>query len=80
MPHVEALIRKHEIFVVGGAGGVGSFAVQIAVAIGARVVASARAEDVIDYTQSDVVTMVRSITNGAGADAATRRERPSDSG
>jgi NADPH:quinone reductase-like Zn-dependent oxidoreductase len=70
-------------FIAGGAGGVGSFAVQIATAIGARVIVSALAEDfayleslgvapahLIDYTQSDVVAAVRSITNGAGADAA----------
>jgi len=71
------------IFVAGAAGGVGSFAVQIASAIGARVIASARVEDfayleslgvaranLIDYTQSDVVAAVRSLTNGTGADAA----------
>ena len=71
------------IFVAGGAGGVGSFAVQIANALGARVIASALAEDfayleslgvaranLIDHTQSDVVAAVRSITDGNGADAA----------
>jgi NADPH:quinone reductase-like Zn-dependent oxidoreductase len=71
------------IFVAGAAGGVGGFAVQIATNLGARVIASALAEDfayleslgvlranLIDYTQSDVVAAVRSITNGAGADAA----------
>jgi NADPH:quinone reductase-like Zn-dependent oxidoreductase len=70
-------------FVAGGAGGVGSFAVQIATRIGARVIASALPEDfaylealgvsranLIDYTKTDVVAAVRSITNGAGADAA----------
>jgi NADPH:quinone reductase-like Zn-dependent oxidoreductase len=71
------------IFIAGGAGGVGSFAVQVATTIGARVIASAQSEDfgyleslgvpranLIDYTQSDVVAAVRSITNGAGVDAA----------
>lgn len=71
------------LFVAGGAGGVGSFAVQIAIAIGARVIASALPADfpyleslglpssnLIDYSKSDVVATVRSITSGVGADAA----------
>jgi NADPH:quinone reductase-like Zn-dependent oxidoreductase len=71
------------LFVAGGAGGVGSVAVQVAGALGARVIASALAEDfayleslgvlpanLIDYQKSDVVAAVRSITNGSGADAA----------
>jgi NADPH:quinone reductase-like Zn-dependent oxidoreductase len=80
----EIKLKPNEwIFVAGGAGGVGGFAVQIATGIGARVIASALAEDfpyleslgldranLIDYTQSDVVAAVRSITNGAGVDAA----------
>jgi NADPH:quinone reductase-like Zn-dependent oxidoreductase len=70
-------------FIAGGAGGVGSMAVQVAIALGARVIASAKAADfeilesfgverdnLIDYRQSDVVAAVRSITGGAGADAA----------
>lgn len=70
-------------FVAGGAGGVGSMAVQLAVSIGARVIVSALAEDfaflesfgiaranLIDYQTSDVVTAVRAITNGFGVDAA----------
>jgi NADPH:quinone reductase-like Zn-dependent oxidoreductase len=74
---------NESIFIAGGAGGVGSFAVQIATAIGSKVIASALAEDfayleslgvaranLIDYTRSDVVAAVRSITNGAGVDAA----------
>jgi NADPH:quinone reductase len=70
-------------FVAGGAGGVGSMAVQIAANIGAKVIASAQAEDfgmleslgvmrdcLIDYTKSDVVAVVKKITGGKGADAA----------
>jgi len=70
-------------FVAGGAGGIGSIAVQIALTIGARVIASARGADfayleslgvapgnLIDYQKSDVVAAVRAITNGAGADVA----------
>jgi NADPH:quinone reductase-like Zn-dependent oxidoreductase len=71
------------LFVAGGAGGVGSFAVQVALGLGARVIASALTEDfayleslgvvranLIDYTQTDVVAAVRSLTNGIGVDAA----------
>lgn len=70
-------------FVAGGAGGVGSMAVQIAANIGAKVIASAKAEDfamlesfgvtrerLIDYTKSNVVEAVQKITGGKGADAA----------
>jgi NADPH:quinone reductase-like Zn-dependent oxidoreductase len=71
------------LFVAGAAGGVGSFAVQLAIGIGARVIASALTEDfayleslgvaranLIDYTRDDVIAAVRSITNGSGVDAA----------
>ena len=58
------------VLIIGAAGGVGSFAVQIAVALGAHVtgvcntaqvdtVRSLGAEDVIDYTQDDFTTMGR---------------------
>jgi NADPH:quinone reductase-like Zn-dependent oxidoreductase len=77
-------LQPHEwFFVAGGAGGVGSMAVQIAGVIGARVIASAAATDfsyleslgvapanLIDYQKSDVATAVRAITNGIGAHAA----------
>jgi NADPH:quinone reductase-like Zn-dependent oxidoreductase len=80
----ELKLKPNEsFFVAGGAGGVGSFAVQIASQIGARVMASAKTEEfayleslgvlranLIDYTQGDVIAAVRSITNGTGADAA----------
>jgi NADPH:quinone reductase-like Zn-dependent oxidoreductase len=61
----EAAVRPgHRVLVVGAAGGVGSFAVQIAKAIGAEVtgvcstgkadlVRSIGADDVIDYTRED---------------------------
>ena len=82
---VDALeVRSGEwVYVAGGAGGVGSMAVQIAATLGARVIASARADDftyleklgveranLIDYKSSDVVQAVRNLTNGKGADAA----------
>jgi NADPH:quinone reductase-like Zn-dependent oxidoreductase len=71
------------LFIAGGAGGVGSMAVQIAIAIGARVIASAAGSDfeyleslgvpaanLIDYQRADVPAAVRAITNGVGADVA----------
>ncbi|MBD5656545.1 MAG: NADP-dependent oxidoreductase [Candidatus Eremiobacteraeota bacterium] len=70
-------------FIAGGAGGVGSLAVQIAISLGAQVIVSARAENfavlesfgvmrgnLIDYTQADLGQAVRDITGGHGADAA----------
>jgi NADPH:quinone reductase-like Zn-dependent oxidoreductase len=56
---------EHRVMVIGAAGGVGSFAVQIAKAFGARVtgvcstakvdlVRSLGADDVIDYTQNEI--------------------------
>jgi len=70
-------------YVAGGAGGVGMMAVQLAVNIGARVIASASAEsfafleslgvspeNLVDYKKSDVVRAVRLITGGTGVDAA----------
>jgi NADPH:quinone reductase-like Zn-dependent oxidoreductase len=82
--HDELKLAANEwFFIAGAAGGVGSFAVQFAIALGARVIASARAENfglleslgvakanLIDYTASDVNKAVRDITGGAGADAA----------
>ncbi len=64
----------------GGAGGVGSFAVQIAKAAGARVLASAGpdnqetlkrlgADVTIDYTSQDVAETALDDTAGVGVDA-----------
>jgi NADPH:quinone reductase-like Zn-dependent oxidoreductase len=71
------------VYVAGGAGGVGTMAVQIASVIGAHVIASARAQDfdyleslgvlrtnLIDYERSDIMQAVRDLTGGLGADAA----------
>ncbi len=70
------------VYIAGGAGGVGSLAVQMAVNLGAKVITSARnehfsmlesfgvaRENVIDYTMSDVVKAVRDLSGG-GVDAA----------
>ena len=68
------------IFIPGGAGGVGHFAVQLAKAYGLRVIASAskpagvelleklRADVVIDYSKQDVAVEVMKATNDRGAD------------
>jgi putative PIG3 family NAD(P)H quinone oxidoreductase len=67
------------LLVHGGGGGVGTFAIQLAMARGARVLATARAAKhealldlgahaVIDYTTEDFVAAVRTATAGHGAD------------
>lgn len=82
----EAIVRRLEVGVAetvlihGGAGGVGSFAVQIAKAAGARVISTAGpsnqqtlkdlgADMCVDYTSQDVNEAVLDDTGGAGADA-----------
>ena len=76
-------IRQHAgqtIFIPGGAGGVGHFAVQLAKAYGMRVITSASkpegldllrkllADVVIDYSKQDVVVEVLTATGGRGVD------------
>jgi NADPH2:quinone reductase len=82
----EALVRRlrvrvgETVLILGGAGGVGTFAIQIARAAGARVIATAGPEnqetlralgaDVrLDYRRDDVVKAVLAETEGQGADA-----------
>ena len=82
----EAIVRRMQIrpgetvLIHGGAGGVGSFAVQIAKSAGARVLATAGARNqevlarlgadvCIDYTKEDFTEVVREHTGGAGVDA-----------
>jgi len=82
----EAIVRRlavrlgETVLIHGGAGGVGTFAVQIAKASGARVLASASSQnqetlrelgvDVpIDYTSEDVFEVALDDTAGAGVDA-----------
>lgn len=66
------------ILIHGGAGGVGTIAIQVAKAIGARVLTTARAEDhafvrslgadeTIDFTSEDYVDAVAQLTDGRGA-------------
>lgn len=80
----EALVTRaqltvHEtILIHGGAGGVGSVAIQLAKAMGARVITTARssnhgfvrslgADEVIDHTADDYVSAVAELTRGQGA-------------
>lgn len=82
----EAVIRRlklrlwETILIHGGAGGVGSFAVQFAKATGARVIATASASNqdtlrelgadvCIDYRQTDVTQAILRETGGKGVDA-----------
>jgi NADPH:quinone reductase len=82
----EALVRRLDlrvgetILIQGGAGGVGSFAVQIAKAAGVRVLATASTDNqetlkqlgadvTIDYTQDDITETTLDDTAGTGVDA-----------
>ena len=67
------------IVIHGGAGGVGTIAIQVARAIGARVITTAKAGDhefvrslgadaAIDYTSTDYVDAVAELTAGVGVD------------
>lgn len=74
-----AQLAVHEtILIHGGAGGVGTIAVQLAKAMGARVITTARrrnhefvrslgADEVIDHTSDDYVSAVAELTKGQGA-------------
>jgi NADPH2:quinone reductase len=79
--HHRAQLREGETLLVhAGAGGVGSAAIQLGLAAGARVIATAGgpekvevcrrlgAEVAIDYTRDDFVAVVKDATNGRGAD------------
>lgn len=83
----EAVIRRlgirpgETILIQGGAGGVGSFAVQFAKAVGAKVIASASggnqqalidlgADIAINYETQDPVEVCLKVSSGSGVDAA----------
>lgn len=78
--HRAGLSRGEVLLVTGGAGGVGSAAVQLGRAAGAYVVATGTgpakveaclsfgADEVVDLDSEDVVDRVRSLTDGRGAD------------
>ncbi|MFJ9313079.1 NAD(P)H-quinone oxidoreductase [Pimelobacter simplex] len=76
-----AALRPDEVFLVhGGGGGIGTFAIQLAAASGARVFTTAGSADklercrelgaevAINYRDDDFVDVVRTATDGAGAD------------
>ena len=78
--HRAALQPNETLLVHAGAGGVGSAAIQLGLAIGARVIATAGgpekvavcerlgAHHVIDYLAGDFVDEVKALTGGRGAD------------
>lgn len=79
--HRRAGLREGEtVLVHAGAGGVGSAAIQLADAAGARVIATAGGEEkvsvcrdlgaelALDYREEDVVAAVKEVTSGRGAD------------
>jgi putative PIG3 family NAD(P)H quinone oxidoreductase len=74
-------LRSGDVFLVhGGAGGIGTFAIQLATAVGARVLttggsaeklafcAGLGADVTINYRDQDFVEVVREATDGHGAD------------
>jgi NADPH2:quinone reductase len=83
----EAIVRRlnarpgETVLIHGGAGGVGSFAIQFAKAAGARVIATASkanhaalhelgADVAIDYREADVADRIMRETDGRGVDAS----------
>lgn len=74
------LRRRETLLVHGGAGGVGTAAIQVGKALGANVIATASgerniqvcydcgADHVIDYRNDDIVAEVKRFTDGRGAD------------
>ena len=76
-------LRKGETFLVhGGSGGIGSFSIQLASAVGARVATTAGSDErlercrelgadiTVNYKEQDFVEVLREATDGAGADGA----------
>ncbi|MGL5827075.1 MAG: NAD(P)H-quinone oxidoreductase [Nocardioides sp.] len=77
---VAALRSSETVLIHGGSGGIGTFAIQLAHTLGARVLATAGSTEkaalcrdlgadlVVDYRTEDFVTAVEAATNGQGAD------------
>ena len=78
---MDAGLRAGDVLLVhGGAGGIGTFAIQAAVALGARVAVTAGSADklercrelgadiLVNYREQDFVEAVRAATDGRGAD------------
>ncbi|HEX3260584.1 MAG TPA: NADPH:quinone oxidoreductase family protein [Pseudonocardia sp.] len=80
LEHRAKLQARETLLVHAAAGGVGSAAVQLGKALGARVIGTAGgadkcavaramgADDVVDYATEDLVTRVKELTDGRGAD------------
>jgi NADPH2:quinone reductase len=80
LEHRAKLQAGETLLVHAAAGGVGSAAVQLGKALGARVIGTAGgadkcavarqmgADDVVDYATEDLVTRVKELTDGRGAD------------
>ncbi|MBI4092483.1 MAG: zinc-binding dehydrogenase [Candidatus Kerfeldbacteria bacterium] len=74
------LVRGESVFIWGASGGLGMAAIQIAQHLGGRIIAAAKSQDmakkirkhgvddVIVYTEEDVVGRVNSLTSGYGVD------------
>ncbi len=78
---MDAGLRAGEVLLVhGGAGGIGTFAIQAALALGARVAVTAGSADklercrelgaeiLVNYREQDFVEVVKAATDGRGAD------------
>jgi putative PIG3 family NAD(P)H quinone oxidoreductase len=77
---IAGLQKDETLLVHGGAGGIGTFAIQLAHALGARVVTTAGSAEKLDvcrslgadvtvnYRDQDFVAEVKAATDGAGAD------------
>jgi putative PIG3 family NAD(P)H quinone oxidoreductase len=77
---VAGLRSGDTLLVHGGAGGIGTFAIQLAAALGARVLATGGSPEklalcaelgahvTINYREQDFVEVVRDVTDGAGVD------------
>jgi len=77
---VAGLQRGETLLVHGGAGGIGTFAIQLARTLGARVLATAGSQEKLDvcrelgadvaihYREQDYVEVVKDVTDGQGAD------------
>jgi putative PIG3 family NAD(P)H quinone oxidoreductase len=89
---VAGLQPEEWLLVHGGAGGIGTFAIQIATALGARVITTAGspeklavctdlgADVAINYREEDFVEAVRGATDGHGADVILDNMGASDLG
>ena len=77
---IAGLQQGETLLVHGGAGGIGTFAIQLAHALGARVLTTAGSQEKLDvcrslgadvtinYKEQDFVAEVKAATDGAGAD------------